>query len=84
MKCNVINLRDRLDAMMTPTQAIPNQHCARCGAAFRCGAIANEATCWCSQLPHIEPDETLSSCLCPDCLRATIRQQQSQRSENPS
>jgi len=41
--------------------------CARCGAAFQCGAGA--ATCWCRELPPVGPfsDE---DCLCPKCLRA--------------
>ncbi|WP_277189506.1 cysteine-rich CWC family protein [Caballeronia sp. BR00000012568055] len=50
------------------------QHCERCGAAFHCGAIAGDATCWCASLPalgiecieRLKPD---ARCLCPACLR---------------
>jgi hypothetical protein len=53
------------------------QHCERCGAAFRCGAIAGDATCWCASLPALPVERLLADarCLCPACLRnATAKQ----------
>jgi hypothetical protein len=45
--------------------------CARCGAAFNCGAGAGSG-CWCMDegyhLPM--PDVAGEDCLCPACLRA--------------
>ena len=56
--------------------------CPRCGAGLRCGNVAGDAQCWCSQLPNIMPvpaaanaptpvnDSTASaSCFCPACLQ---------------
>jgi hypothetical protein len=48
--------------------------CARCGAAFHCGANDREP-CWCAAL-HVEPltlaqlAADLRGCLCPACLAA--------------
>jgi hypothetical protein len=64
--------------MLTPTQATnSNSVCAACGAAFRCGMVGADATCWCYALPHVLAVPTASSaaengynasCLCPACL----------------
>ena len=56
--------------------------CPRCGAGLRCGNIAADASCWCSQLPNIMPvpaartapvpadgDAVSASCFCPACLQ---------------
>jgi hypothetical protein len=44
--------------------------CARCGAAFECGAA--RGSCWCAEeefrLPMPQADG--EDCLCPACLRA--------------
>jgi hypothetical protein len=49
--------------------------CARCGAAFRCGAAAGG--CWCAALPALPrlPHALPASCLCEACLRAEIAAQ---------
>jgi hypothetical protein len=50
------------------------QRCERCGAVFRCGALAGDARCWCASLPAL-PSERLRSgagCLCAGCLAAEI------------
>ena len=44
--------------------------CPRCGEAFRCGAVAGEAECWCFEAPPVTPDPAAGDCLCPRCLRA--------------
>jgi len=45
--------------------------CARCGAAFGCGAATG--ACWCFEeefrLPMQSADNA-ADCLCPSCLRA--------------
>jgi hypothetical protein len=47
--------------------------CARCGAAFSCGARTGH--CWCFDesyrvpMPAADGDD----CLCPKCLRATAQ-----------
>ncbi len=56
----------------------PNSSCPRCGAAFRCGMVGNDAECWCVKLPHVMPvptdnsttgsDAAKASCFCPACL----------------
>jgi hypothetical protein len=47
--------------------------CARCGAAFSCGAGTDH--CWCFdesyRVPMPAPDG--ADCLCPACLRAQAR-----------
>jgi hypothetical protein len=51
------------------------QRCECCGAAFHCGALAGDATCWCAALAHLPADSLrpdASSCLCPVCLAAKI------------
>jgi hypothetical protein len=44
--------------------------CARCGAAFECGA--GTGACWCAdekfRLPM--PEDNAEDCLCPRCLQA--------------
>jgi hypothetical protein len=44
--------------------------CARCGAAFECGAAAGK--CWCAEENYPLPVPAANSgedCLCPACLR---------------
>lgn len=48
--------------------------CSACGAAFACGHALGESRCWCAELPRILPLEAESSCLCPACLKAQVRQ----------
>jgi len=41
--------------------------CARCGAAFQCGA--GERSCWCAAYPHLMPvPQGDRACYCPACL----------------
>lgn len=52
-----------------------NGNCPRCGVAFRCGMVGNDAQCWCAGLPSlpvlpVPAAESGASCYCPDCLRA--------------
>jgi hypothetical protein len=56
-----------------------NKMCASCGSAFECGIEAGEMTCWCFDLPHVIPldsigsdDKTGVDCLCPTCLQQKI------------
>ncbi|WP_086966169.1 cysteine-rich CWC family protein [Caballeronia glebae] len=54
------------------TEAPGAQVCERCGAAFRCGMLAGDSSCWCASLPAL-PAERLRPgmrCLCPACLVA--------------
>lgn len=52
-----------------PAAALPaNTRCARCGAPLHCGALADEARCWCRQLAPRAVDAALAGCLCLDCL----------------
>jgi hypothetical protein len=50
------------------------QVCSRCGAPFRCGMLAGDATCWCASLPALPPDALRpgAGCLCPACLARKI------------
>lgn len=52
----------------------PNQTCAQCGAAFRCGSVGNDAQCWCFNLPHLptSAEALSSSCLCPQCFQKRL------------
>ena len=49
------------------------QACARCGAAFECGADGD--ACWCAEVV-LDADalaalrDRFTDCLCPACLRA--------------
>jgi hypothetical protein len=56
--------------------------CPRCGAGLRCGNVAGDAQCWCSQLPNImsvpaarstpipvNDSAASASCFCPACLK---------------
>jgi hypothetical protein len=47
--------------------------CARCGAAFSCGAGTNH--CWCFDESYRVPMPTAAGedCLCPACLRAHVQ-----------
>jgi hypothetical protein len=68
------------DAPMSPSpprlSAMRRLTCARCGAAFTCGA--NTGACWCAaedfRLPMPAADST-EDCLCPACLRAEAARQ---------
>jgi hypothetical protein len=60
-----------LDTMTdTPSGLSASQRCARCGADFRCGSQAGDATCWCASMPVLPADklELRLTCLCPLCL----------------
>jgi rubredoxin len=59
--------------MTTPSAELPNtSRCPRCGAGLRCGMVAGDAECWCTQLPLIMPvpasTGSNASCYCPACL----------------
>gem|GEM_PF-879011 len=42
--------------MNLPAAKLPNSSvCPRCGVGFRCGNVAGDVECWCTQLPHIMP-----------------------------
>ncbi len=43
--------------------------CAKCGAAFACGAHDRTRPCWCMDFPPVEPGAG-AACLCPACLAA--------------
>ncbi|HUQ76140.1 MAG TPA: cysteine-rich CWC family protein [Burkholderiales bacterium] len=45
--------------------------CARCGAAFACGA--EEPGCWCEGLPPLAPLAG-RDCLCRACLEHELRE----------
>ncbi len=56
-----------------------NKTCGSCGSAFVCGIEAGDAKCWCFDLPHVIPlesigrdDKTEADCLCPTCLQQKI------------
>ncbi len=56
-----------------------NKTCGNCGSAFSCGIEAENATCWCFELPHVialesigNDDKTQEDCLCPTCLQKKI------------
>jgi hypothetical protein len=53
---------------------IEAQICERCGAAFRCGAAAGDARCWCASMPALGRERLIdgAGCLCPACLEAQI------------
>jgi len=52
------------------------QTCESCGREFGCGA--DEDHCWCNEITLSRDHlailrEHFERCLCPDCLRATMR-----------
>jgi Cysteine-rich CWC len=55
-----------MEAKKEPAEA----HCARCGAAFGCGA-GGAAPCWCAALPPLEPVPG-RGCLCRACLEREL------------
>lgn len=62
--------------MTAPTTDLPNtSRCPRCGAGLRCGMVAGDAECWCTQLPLVmpipssTPTGSAASCYCPACLK---------------
>ncbi len=62
---------------MTNNEQKPNT-CPRCGAIFTCGLITRQEHCWCFDLPKVKlkSEERLKSCLCPNCLKTLIENQQ--------
>jgi hypothetical protein len=56
--------------------------CVRCGATFTCGVADAQSAqpCWCTELPPLQIDPAVPaqgrSCLCPDCLRAQLTEQE--------
>ncbi|KQR79688.1 hypothetical protein ASG35_07355 [Burkholderia sp. Leaf177] len=60
----------------TPSGSSASQHCARCGADFRCGQQMGDATCWCASMPVLPADKLNPrlACLCPACLIQQISQ----------
>lgn len=55
--------------------AVGAKYCQGCGAAFRCGEGGQDGACWCGDLPPVLPLLPAGGdCLCPDCLRETLRQ----------
>ncbi|MBT9476809.1 cysteine-rich CWC family protein [Polaromonas sp.] len=61
--------------MTANTADRPNtSRCPRCGAGLRCGMVAGDAECWCTQLPLVmpvppsTPAGSAASCYCPACL----------------
>lgn len=55
----------------------PQSVCPRCGKTFGCGAERGEKTCWCVALPPLAgPRPAGASCLCPDCLRQALAEQE--------
>ena len=67
---------------MSETNDTANSTCPKCGINFHCGYEAKDKTCWCFQLPHIAADDTISGCLCPNCLRERIREQKKQQNQS--
>ena len=69
--------------MTSPELKLANASvCPRCGAGLRCGNIARDAQCWCSQLPHVMlvpaaftplaqtgDNAVPASCFCLACLK---------------
>ena len=48
------------------------QSCSVCGTAMRCGMLAGDAVCWCTQGPKLPPEALRAgtTCMCPTCLNA--------------
>lgn len=49
--------------------------CSRCGTSFACGPGEQAATCWCEELPAIDPLAENLDCMCRDCLGAETAKQ---------
>lgn len=56
-----------------PHPSARTKTCPSCGAGFSCGMDAQTGCCWCDDLPTIMAPDPELSCLCPDCLKATLR-----------
>jgi prepilin-type processing-associated H-X9-DG protein len=52
--------------MSEPEQKV----CPRCGERFECRLSAG---CWCAELPVLKNAEAPSDCLCPNCLKDSLR-----------
>ena len=51
------------------------KRCPECGAAFECLALSAANPCWCAALPRLPlPTAAAADCLCPQCLRARIKE----------
>ncbi|WP_244158382.1 cysteine-rich CWC family protein [Caballeronia fortuita] len=77
MRSSFVTLDDKMmnpSSEMDERRASDAQVCARCGAAFRCGALAGDPSCWCATLPALPADRLRAGmrCLCPACLAARI------------
>ncbi|MFK7932398.1 MAG: DUF5522 domain-containing protein [Saprospiraceae bacterium] len=52
--------------------------CTNCQTQFSCSV--NES-CWCSAYPPLLSPSAATSCLCPDCLKTTIKLQTEQHAQ---
>jgi len=59
------------------TETPQASRCARCGAAFECGARAGREHCWCEGFPALSAPVPGSGCCCPRCLKESIETDQS-------
>lgn len=56
--------------------------CPECGAEVRCGAALGEDTCWCAELPAVQPrleglaEGARPACLCEACLRRRVAEKE--------
>jgi hypothetical protein len=69
-----MNVHPQPGAESGEPSAHASQLCERCGAAFRCGALAGDAACWCASLPALPLGKLRpgARCLCRACLTAQI------------
>ncbi len=55
--------------------------CPQCGARFECRL---SASCWCAELPQLDPVEPRSDCLCRKCLEQACRRGGAARESKPT
>jgi hypothetical protein len=51
--------------------------CSSCGSGFTCGLSETSEPCWCAALPVLARIDPSRGCLCPTCLAALLKTQQS-------
>ena len=58
-----------------PLSTVASSACARCGAAFTCGAESGAPKCWCVAQPRLQNLLAYQTCLCPACLAAALKEE---------
>jgi hypothetical protein len=61
-------------AALSDSPAALESACARCGAAFTCGAVSGAEHCWCFTMPRLPKISGFKTCLCQVCLELALKE----------